>query len=82
MFIRLLFWFLLFYISFKFILKVIIPAVMSTRSVRSKMKDMNENIDNSQTSGHSSSANAETFTTSGSKTPSAKGDYIDFEEIK
>ena len=44
------------------------------------MKEMNGNDDNFQSSGRASSAE-ESYTTS-KNTPSAKGDYIDFEEIK
>ncbi len=54
---------------------------MATRNARAKMKEMNENMGNFQSSDHSSSANDETFNHSKSKTSSVKGDYIDFEEI-
>ena len=54
---------------------------MATKDVKSKMKDINENIGDFQSSGQTS-ANSEPFTKSHSKTTSAKGDYIDFEEIK
>lgn len=55
---------------------------MATRNVRSKMKEMDENMDNFQSRNPSSTANNPNFTASKSKTSSAKGDYIDFEEIK
>ena len=54
---------------------------MATKGVKSKMKDINENMSNFQSSGQTS-ANSEPFTKSQSKATSAKGDYIDFEEIK
>lgn len=82
MFIRLLFYFILIYFLLAFIARVIIPVLMATRNVRSKMKEMDDNMDNFQSSGHSSSAKDETFHNSKSKNSSVKGDYIDFEEIK
>lgn len=81
MLIRLLFWFIVFYISLKFIIRVVIPVIMTTRNVRSKMKDINENINNFHSADTSSASNNETFDRTASKT-SSKGDYIDFEEIK
>ena len=81
MIIKLLFWFLLFYISFKFIIRVVIPVILTTRNVRSKVKEMNENMEGFK-SDNTSSANDGTFGESASKTSPSKGDYIDFEEIK
>lgn len=63
-------------------MRVVIPVIMATRNVRSKMKEMNENMDSYQSSNRSSSADKQTVAMSKSKTSSAKGDYIDFEEIK
>lgn len=54
---------------------------MATIGVKSKMKDINENMSGFQSSSQTS-ANSEPFTTPQSKATSAKGDYIDFEEIK
>jgi hypothetical protein len=54
---------------------------MATKGVKSKMKDINENMSDFQSSGQTS-ANREPFTKSQSKATSAQGDYIDFEEIK
>ncbi len=82
MFIRLLFYFILFYFLLTFIIRVVIPVILETKNVRSKMKEMNENMDSFQSSNHSSSAKDETLKRSASKTSSAKEDYIDFEEIK
>ena len=81
MLIRLLFWFIVFYISLKFIIRVIIPVIMTTRNVRSKMRNMNENINDFHSADTSSASNEEAFNPTASKT-SSKGDYIDFEEIK
>ena len=81
MFMRLLFWFILFYLLLKFIIRILIPVIMATKGVKSKMKDINENMGDFQSSGQTS-ANSEPFTKSQSKSTSPKGDYIDFEEIK
>lgn len=54
---------------------------MATRNIQSKMKDIDQNMSDVQSSGQPS-ANNEPFTKSQSKTTSAKEDYIDFEEIK
>lgn len=55
---------------------------MATRNARSKMKEMNENMGNSQSFNNNTSAKEEAYNRSASKTSSSKGDYIDFEEIK
>lgn len=81
MLIRLLFWFMLFYFLLRFIIKVVIPVVMATKDVSSKMKDINENMNGYQSTRHSSATKGEP-SQSHSNTSSAKGDYIDFEEIK
>lgn len=80
MLIRLLFWFILFYFTFQFVLKVVIPVLTATRAVRSKVKDVNEKRSSFQPDD-TVSANENTAQ-SQTKTSSAKGDYIDFEEIK
>ncbi len=83
MFIRLLFLFIVFYLLLKFIIRIVIPVVMATRNVQSKMKDINENMNDLHSAGQSSSSpNSGSFTKSQSKTSSGKEDYIDFEEIK
>ena len=81
MLIRLLFWFLLIYFLLRFIIRVIIPVVIATKNVSSKMKDVNENTGNF-TSAQNSSAPHKESSQAKSNTASAKGDYIDFEEIK
>lgn len=55
---------------------------MATRNVRSKMKDINENVNDFHAGRPPSHADNGAFTKSRSKAPGAKGDYIDFEEIK
>lgn len=54
---------------------------MATKDVRSKVKDINENMKGFEHDGPSPKANEESSKPS-QKTASAKGDYIDFEEIK
>lgn len=80
MLIRLLFWFLLLYFLLRFVIRVIIPVVIAGKNISSKMRDVNGNADigstNNSSASHKASAEAK------SKTASAKGDYIDFEEIK
>jgi len=63
-------------------MRVVIPVIMATKNARSKIKEMDDNMNDYQSSGHSSSAKEESFNKSSSKTSSGKGDYIDFEEIK
>ncbi|WP_157580548.1 hypothetical protein [Segetibacter koreensis] len=63
-------------------MRVVIPVIMATRNVRSKMKEMDENMDNFQSSSGYSSTKNNTSGTTTSKTSTSKGDYIDFEEIK
>lgn len=82
MFIRLLFWFILFYSLLTFLIRVVIPVLTATKSIRSKAREMNENKDNFQSAGGASNSKEKTFTTSGTKTSRGKEDYIDFEEIK
>jgi len=81
MLIRLLFWFILFYFLLRFIIRVVIPVVMATKDVSAKMKDINENGNGYQSATPSSTRQDESAKPH-SKTSSAKGDYIDFEEIK
>lgn len=80
MYIRLLFWFIILYFLLRFIIRVLIPVVTATRNVRSKMNDINENMEGFNAT-HSSTANKQP-SKNNADTSSAKGDYIDFEEIK
>lgn len=79
MLIRLLFWFLVFYVSFKFIIKVIIPVFLTTKNVRANMREMNEKMHEAHSNTEDGARN---FNEPDAKTSAAKGDYIDFEEIK
>ena len=54
---------------------------MTTRNVRSKMRDMNGNINDFHSEEKPTSSDNDSFDRRASKT-SSKGDYIDFEEIK
>lgn len=65
----------------RFIIRIVIPLIIATRDVQSKVKDINENMKGFQSGAHSTPANDEP-SKSQSKSASAKGDYIDFEEIK
>ena len=81
MLIRILFYFVLFYSLFKFLIRVVLPVIITTGKVRSKMKNMQQNMsdfENTQNvnTGSQSFPNKETSTTT------SKGDYIDFEEVK
>jgi hypothetical protein len=78
--VRILFWFIVFYALFKFVFRVVIPLVITTSKVRSKIKEMKENGSDFTTHAQTH-PDADRFATKES-TPSAKGDYIDFEEIK
>lgn len=77
MFIRLLVWFIVFYLLLKFIIRIVIPVFLATRNVQSKMKDINENMNDFHSSESSSPADKEVR-----KKSKSKGDYIDFEEVK
>lgn len=78
---RLLFWFIIFYGLFKFLIRVVLPLLITTSKVRAKMKDMRENMDDFKTHHQNGNPRAEAFTKH-ETTASSKGDYIDFEEIK
>ena len=73
MFIRLLFWFIAFYLLLQFIIRIVIPVVIATRNVQSKMKDINENMNDFHSSDPAASGNKEAIKKSKSKT-AAKGD--------
>ena len=81
MLIRLLFWFLLFYFLLRFLIRVLIPVLTATKNVSSKLKDINENSGGYQSAGRTSASKGE-HSQSHSNNSTAKGDYIDFEEIK
>lgn len=78
------FWFIVFYFTFKFIFKFVLPLLITTRNVRAKMKDMRQNMgefeaNDSTTQNNNTHSNYSQTTTNAT---SAKGDYIDFEEVK
>lgn len=81
MLIRILFWFIVFYFLFKFIIRVVLPIVVTTKNVRSKMKDMRQNMEEFESANQSTTPRPENFQKK-EASPSEKGDYIDFEEIK
>ena len=63
--------------SFKFLIRFVLPLMITTRNIRSKMKDVRPSpgeTENNQ-SMNSNSENTKDYS-------SSKGDYIDFEEIK
>lgn len=56
---------------------------MATRNVRSKIKNMQQNMGEFDQANKQSTPNGAAFNSHRTTTePSAKGDYIDFEEIK
>jgi hypothetical protein len=66
---------------FRFVFGFVVPLITTTRQIRSKMKDVHQNMqDFQQTSQTNSSYN--TTPNTQTKSNAAKGDYIDFEEIK
>ena len=81
--VTLLFWLITCYLLYKFIFGFVVPLVSTTRQVRAKMKDMQQEVQGFQKSenahGPKTAANSNTY--SYKQSPS-KGDYIDFEEIK
>ena len=82
MLLRIFFWIIACYFLYKFIFGFVIPVIMATRNVRSKMKDMRQHMGEFEGDNSSSNMPNETFTKKEANTSSAKGDYIDFEEIK
>jgi hypothetical protein len=81
MFITILFWFIVFYLMFRFVFGFVVPLITTTRQIRTKMKDVHQNMqDFQQTNQTKGSYNSTSNTQTGSNV--SKGDYIDFEEIK
>ena len=80
MVIRVLFYFILFYSLFKFLIRVVLPLIITTGKVRSKMNDVRQNMAqfdaNPQATPPRSEASAKK-----EASPASKGDYIDFEEV-
>jgi hypothetical protein len=78
---RVLFYFIIFYSLFKFLIRVVLPLLVTTSKVRTKMKDMRENRDKFEAQNQTDPVGTQASTKK-ETTPSAKGDYIDFEEVK
>ena len=79
MLIRLLFYFVVFYSLFKFLIRVVLPLLVTTNRVRTKMRDMNQNMADFEDQ-HKSATFSDTEKSN--VRPASKGDYIDFEEVK
>ncbi|MCW3106119.1 MAG: hypothetical protein JWQ09_625 [Segetibacter sp.] len=80
MLIRILFYFIVFYSLFKFLIRFVLPLVITTRNVRAKMKDMRQNMEEFQNNNPTANPGSEAFAKK-EAAPASKGDYIDFEEI-
>ena len=68
----------LFYLLYRFIFELVIPIFRTTREVKKKMNEFQQNMNKHAESSRTSSTNNE-------KPPVSKpksDDYIDFEEIK
>ncbi|MCW3115397.1 MAG: hypothetical protein JWR18_3793 [Segetibacter sp.] len=78
--IRILFYFIVFYSLFKLLIRVVLPFVIK-RTLQSKMKDIRQNMGEFENGGKSTQPQPDSFTKKETST-AAKGDYIDFEEVK
>lgn len=81
MFIRILFWFIVFYSLFKVIIRVVLPLLITSKNVRSKVNDMRQKRSEFEANNRTTS----NFNAEESKKrdkPYVNDDYIDFEEIK
>ena len=68
----------LFYLLYKFIFEFVIPIFRTTREVKKKMNEFQQNM-------HKHAESSRTSSTNNEKPPVSKpksDDYIDFEEIK
>ncbi len=74
-------WFLIIFLLFRFVFGFVIPLLTTTRQLRSKMKDMQQNARNFKTNT-SSDYNSNTREKEQKRSTPAKGDYIEFEEVK
>lgn len=77
--ITILFWFIIFYLLFRFIFNFVVPLISTTKQVRSKMKDMHQSMNDFQKTNTQQDRNTAAPQYNSN---TAKGDYIDFEEIK
>jgi hypothetical protein len=76
------FWFIVFYLLFRFIFGFVVPLVTAGRQIRTKMKDVHENMQDFRDSNNSETYAANNGSTKQSNSNASMGDYIDFEEIK
>lgn len=77
-----LFWFIIFWFVYKFVFGFVIPAVAAGKNIKSKIKDMSENINQFDESRHAAEQPQKNYRPNTSNSSSYKDDYIDFEEIK
>ena len=70
------------YLLYKFIFGFVIPIVIATKSVRGKMKDMDQRMSGFGSDTHSSDTSDHNYQKGKSSSSPSKGDYIDFEEIR
>lgn len=76
-------WSIVLYLLFRFIFNFLIPLITATRQIRTKMKDMQGNVQDFQERNANQPFNDKREQPPQDyKTNSSKGDYIDFEEIK
>jgi Sec-independent protein translocase protein TatA len=68
----------LFYLLYKFIFEFVIPIFRTTREVKKKMNEFQQNMNKQAETNRTSSTNNEKPTVSKPRSD----DYIDFEEIK
>lgn len=81
MFLRILLWFILFYSLFKLLVRVVLPFLIK-KAVQGKMKDrQRKEAFEDVSAGSSTNIRSDAFEKEATRT-TAKGDYIDFEEIK
>ena len=68
----------LFYLLYRFIFELVIPIFRTTREVKKKMNEFQQNLN--RTAENNRTSNESAAKPTASKPP--KEDYIDFEEIK
>ncbi|HEX8278217.1 MAG TPA: hypothetical protein VF540_05960 [Segetibacter sp.] len=72
-----------FYFLFRLIFGFVIPVLAATKEVRSKVKDMNQKMTDFESTGQTFNPSSNsTYPKNEPASSVAKGDYIDFEEIK
>ncbi len=68
----------LFYLLYRFIFELVIPIFRTTREVKKKMNEFQQNMHKTAENNRTSNENTAKSTTSKPKSD----DYIDFEEVK